>query len=346
MSIIHKCTIDKLKTEFHQILQTYDEIHLQQTSVHEQLVQLKEIYNTLIKNNNKKIFLFCLDSFYFQYKVLNIEMENLTKYISLINNRMYGDYYKLYNIILMQTSQLNIDITALLSDSKKYATYKDLEPFKEYPMQDIQGLHLDILNVITQLYSHYSTKEDNITEYSERTHIGISISNFIDTLEYENTLIREQIGLYFNYIGFFHKSHKTFLAKLLVKVRQFKRDIEEDITMNGSGSGNGSVNGSGSVNVQVNASKTKIKRESNERNIDSFFTLAKFEETELTIKLSPLEQVLNESDKIVNQSENMLKNIENIILVESVPIVVAELESGSSQIDNSVNQSIDQNIES
>ena len=95
------------------------------------------------------------------------------------------------------------------------------------------------------------------------------------------------------------------------------------------------------IEVNVVTGEVKIIPLTQEE-IDSYFTLAKFEETELTIKLSPLEQVLNESDKIVNQSENMLRNIENIILVESVSIVESLPIVESVQ----VNQSIDQNIES
>ena len=150
MSFLQKFNIDSLATNFTAILQLLQDIQTTKREIGEKLNSLKEIYNKLIKENNKKIFLFCLDSFYFQYKILIIEMENINRFISLINNRMYGDYYKLYNIIIIQCGQFNIDTREIASDAKKYPTYRDLEPFHEYDLEHIIGLHADILTVLSQ----------------------------------------------------------------------------------------------------------------------------------------------------------------------------------------------------
>ena len=200
MSLLQKFNIDGLDTNFKNILQLLHDIQHRKTEISEKLSQLKEIYNKLIKENNKKIFLFCLDSFYFQYKVLTIEMENIVRFVSLINNRMYGDYYKLYNIIIIQCGQFNIDTREIATDSKKYPVYRDLEPFHEYDLENIVTLHSDILTVLSQLFIHYSNKEQSIHGYSDTANVGISIINFIHTLEYENTLLREQVSLYLSLI--------------------------------------------------------------------------------------------------------------------------------------------------
>jgi hypothetical protein len=64
--------------------------------------------------------------------------------------------------------------------------------------------------------------------------VGNSITSFIQTLEYENTLLHEQIGLYINYIGFFHVSQTQFLKKLFDRVQCFQLEIESDILSNHS----------------------------------------------------------------------------------------------------------------
>lgn len=234
MSFLQKFNIDSLATNFTAILQLLQDIQTTKREIGEKLNSLKEIYNKLIKENNKKIFLFCLDSFYFQYKILIIEMENINRFISLINNRMYGDYYKLYNIIIIQCGQFNIDTREIASDAKKYPTYRDLEPFHEYDLEHIIGLHADILTVLSQLYIHYSNKEQSIHGYNDTANVGISIVNFINTLEYENTLLREQVSLYVNYMTFFHNSQLTYLKNLFTKIRLFYKEIEDDIMNNNS----------------------------------------------------------------------------------------------------------------
>ena len=226
MSLLQKFNIDQLAVGFAAIIQLFDEIQIRKTEITEKLNYLKEIYNKLIKENNKKIFLFCLDSFYFQYKVLTIEMDNINRFVSLINNRMYGDYYKLYHIIILQCGQFNIDTREISADSKKYPNYRDLEPFHEYDLEHIVGLHGDILTVLTQLFVHYSNKEQSITGYNDTANVH--------TLEYENTLLREQVSLYVGYVAFFHNSHSAYLTKLSSKIHVFYREIEDDILNNNS----------------------------------------------------------------------------------------------------------------
>lgn len=238
MTSLHLFNIDTLKSDFQSILKLQYDIQTYKKTIQEKLDELKTIYNGLVKTNTKKIFLFCLDSFYFQYKTLMIEMDNLSKFSSLINNRIYGDYYKLYNIVLLQTSEANVDVRGLMSDfTKKYPVYKDLEPFHEYKHSLIIDIHADILKLVNYLYTHYSGKEQNIHGYNTNTKVGMSINSFMQTLEYENTLLREQIVLYVNYITFFHSSHNGYLTKLSLKIQNFQKEIEEEIMINHRGVG-------------------------------------------------------------------------------------------------------------
>lgn len=232
MSLVHLFNLDSLASEFQTITNIINEITDKKILLNDNLQKLKNIYNSLIKNNNKKIFLFCLDSFYFQYKILNMEMENISKFIILVCNRMYGDYYKLYNIILVQINEKGFDIPEIATITKKHSVYKDLEPYAEYDITNISEIHGDILEVLDLVYRFYMTKEEKMHTYQESTKIGISIMNFIHTLEYDNVILREQIMLYFNYISFFHQIQKNYLNKILSKINSFQREIDEDIMQN------------------------------------------------------------------------------------------------------------------
>ena len=230
MTSLHLFNMDKMKNDFQEILQIHLEIKNNKTNIDEKIKQLKELYHDLVKTNTKKIFLFCLDSFYFKYKTLLIELDHLSKFTSLVHNRMYGDYYKLYNIILAQFQESGIEFPGSFSDfTKKYPAYKDLEPFHEYKMTHIIDIHSDILNLINSHYMHYLGKEQNIQSHTTSTRVGSSIISFMQTLEYENTLVREQIAIYVNYLTFFHQTQREYLSKLLDKVGGFQKDIEEEI---------------------------------------------------------------------------------------------------------------------
>ena len=157
--------------------------------------------------------MFCLDSFYFQYKTFAMEMENIDRFRILTNNRMYCDYYKLFNIILnyikehhaelsklIKNSRSNEDVTMDINDLelKTFPVYKDLEPFLEYKIEDIKDIHNNILHLINKLYTQYTENDDQIGHYNENQKVGFSISNFLNTLNHENNLLKEQVSLFVN----------------------------------------------------------------------------------------------------------------------------------------------------
>jgi hypothetical protein len=232
MTYNHAFQIDKLKTDFDNIITLKKEIAKVKGVVLDKLSQLKIQYNELIKTNSKKIFLFCLDSFYFQYKTFAIEMEHIDRFRSLVNNRMYCDYYKLYNIIISYIKENRADLDIEELELKSFPVYKDLEPFQEYKLDDIRDIHSNILIMINRLYSQSNGKTDTIDHYNENHRIGFSISNFLNTLEYENRLLKEQISLYVNYISFFHISQKRQLNRLFLRMQDFYREIDDNINMN------------------------------------------------------------------------------------------------------------------
>tara|TARA_B110000285_G_scaffold149349_1_gene166702 strand:+ start:3349 stop:4386 length:1038 start_codon:yes stop_codon:yes gene_type:complete len=227
----HAFEINKLKTSFKNITHTIDEINKIKLHSHKKLNCLRDAYFKLIENNSKKVFLFCLDSFYFQYKSFQLEYDNLEKTLSFINNRMYCDYYKLYNMMIENCKKHNFDDSDNY-ELRQYIQYKDLEPFLEYRIEDIKDIHGNILHIISILYEHYSTRHNSMTHYNETHKIGFSISNFINTLQYENSILMEQTVLYTNYIAFFHISQGKYLKRMYSKIENFYNEVESNIKSN------------------------------------------------------------------------------------------------------------------
>ena len=232
MSQDHAYHIEKLKIDFDNIISLKKEIAKVKNIINDKLSLLKVQYNELIKVNQKKIILFCLDSFYFQYKTFVMELEHIDKYRSLMNNRMYCDYYKLYNIIINFIKDNKTDLELTDIDVKSYTIYKDLEPFQEYKLEDIRDIHANILLLLNKLYNQSTSKSDKIDNYNDNHRVGYSISNFLNTLGYENRILQEQITLYINYLSFFQISEKKHLNRLFLKIQEFNKEIEESINTN------------------------------------------------------------------------------------------------------------------
>ena len=221
--------IPKLKNDFNLILRLRTELQTKRDTLTEKLDEIREQYNELIKQNSKKIYLYCLDSLYFQYKILRVELEQFQKTISLIFNRMYGDYYKLYNIIQAQCKENNTDI---LLSGENVIVYKDLDPFLEYNLDDLVLVHKIIIDTLYKLNILYHSKQDEINSHNSNMRIGFSVTSFISTLSYENKILEEHICLYSDYLSFYHSSQRKYCDNALYKINSFMREIEDDILTN------------------------------------------------------------------------------------------------------------------
>jgi len=231
MTSIHLFHIESLKGAFQNNIQTLCSVLDKHNFVQLKLKELKQNYDTMVQNNKKKILLFCLDSYYFQYKTLLLETENIDKYISMIKNRMYGDYYKLFSIIVTEMSPL-MKLEEFVTKQQKYIPYKEIEPYFEYPQNDLLELHRDILKLLNVLYKEYLQKEKKTIENNKSG--GLYVENFIQTLNYENNTFKEKILLYVGYLQFYHKLQEKYLSGLFRRVDLFYKEIEENIIVNGN----------------------------------------------------------------------------------------------------------------
>jgi len=303
MSHSHAFQIEKLKNDFDNIITVKREISKIKKVVAEKLAQLKTVYNDLVKTNSKKIFLFCLDSFYFQYKTFAMEMEHIDRFRTLMNNRMYCDYYKLFHIILnyIKENRTELDISEL--ELKTYPVYKDLEPFSEYKIEDIKEIHANILHILNKLYGITVEKTDNIDHYNEKHHVGFSISNFLNTLSYENKLLQEQIHLYVNYMSFFHISQKRQLRRLHLRMQDFYREVDNNINVNKTFS---------------------IEDIGDEDRLHQFYIIG--EDVTIDSILEDSELLMENSEQILNRLETLSPEPDAIVEVESDPAITMVVE--------------------
>jgi hypothetical protein len=218
--------IFNLKNDFLEVKTTVDKIIEIKTSIKLKLAQLKEIHTDLIKDNDsKKIFLICLESFHFQYKAMVFDSDNLHRNFLLLTNRAYCDYYNLYNMLYKLFEDYKIDIPT----ATQHQVYNDLEPFCEYALENIYLVHDNAVELITCLIKKLKENELTINKYKSKSQSGIRIDNFINTLEYDNKILRDQIELYISYCDFFQDTQLKYFTKLLDRIKSFQDDINEDV---------------------------------------------------------------------------------------------------------------------
>ena len=220
----------KLKGDFNNIITVRTSVKNIFDILQIRINKLKIFYAEFIKDSKNDMFIFGLDSFHFQSKLIDIEYDDMKRLFLAINNRMYCEYFKLYKIITEYIVK-NIPDKKVKDNIKvnNYPVYKDLEPYKEYKFETIQDIHENILNFISILNSMLSNKENELLIHKSKQSIGLNIDNFITTFNYNINVIREKINMFVSYIEFFHKMHSKYLKRFSNKIQLMHTHIDSDI---------------------------------------------------------------------------------------------------------------------
>ena len=163
--------------------------------------KLKLFYLEFIKNKKDELFVFGLDTFHFQSKLIDIEYDGVKRIFLVINNRMYCEYFKL-NKIMTDYILKNINDQKYIGMIKpnNFPIYKDLEPFKEYDFNLVLEIHDNILNLFNILVLLLNNKENDLSIHKTKQSTGLNIDNFVTTYSFHNIILRENIIMFITYI--------------------------------------------------------------------------------------------------------------------------------------------------
>ena len=225
----------QLKENFNKIMDIRSNIQEIFDILRIKISKLQKIHGDLMQICKTQLFVFGMDSFHFQNKIIDIEYEDMMRYFLAINNRMYCEYYKLYRIVV-EYIQKNTKDTRMIELSKlnKFPLYKDLEPFKEYKMAVLTELHESLLTLISSMISYVHQKQHELVMHEGKKNIGLDIDNFIYTFNHHILIMNEKIALFVKYVEFFHILHTKYLQRFSNKIQLMYNHINNDIHLEGN----------------------------------------------------------------------------------------------------------------
>lgn len=200
------------------------------------ILNLKKMYQEFVDNNRQHLFVFGLDSFQFQSKLIDIEYDDMNRLFMIINNRMYCEYYKLYKIIADYVKE-NINdkkTQELLKINNNFPIYKDLEPYKQYNFELVQEIHENIILLIYEINEFILSKENELLNHKKKLEIGLNINNFVTTFNYNIVIVKEKVLLFISYIEFFHNLHTKLLQRITMKLNLLYNQVINDIRFDDS----------------------------------------------------------------------------------------------------------------
>jgi hypothetical protein len=351
--------LQKIKINFNRIKDTRVQVMNVFNILEVKMTKLQTMTNDFIKSNHDVLFVFGLDSFKFQSKLIDFEYSDMQKYFYALNNRMYCEYYKLFKIVaeyIDKTIGPNKTFE-MIKTNNNFPIYKDLEPYKQYSFELIEEVHKTIILLLNGIYDHIVIKDTELDNYKIQQNSGLNINNFVNTFDFNITLIKQNCNLYISYLDFFHNIHIKHFKRFSKKMKSMDDYLNEDITFDDSprrkmskdfddnssqnSNSNSSNNGGGIIhnidentyNIPIPNTKVKAVHRKSEtkgllkKGIDSVMNGLKiFNSTPKQPSISSASSVSSISsisnDSSVNNSNNL-----NLIIEEKLPINNTNIES-------------------
>jgi hypothetical protein len=228
--------LQKIKVIFNKIKDTRIQVVNVFGILEVKLTKLKTMTNDFIKNNHDVLFVFGLDSFKFQSKLIDFEYADMQKFFFALNNRMYCEYYKLFKIVseyVDKTIGTNKTFEMIKSNSI-FPIYKDLEPYKQYSFEIIEEVHKTIILLLGGIQEHIVMKEGELDNYKLKQNSGLNINNFVNTFGFNVIMIKHNLSLFISYLDFFHNIHIKHFKRFSRKMKSMDDYLNEDITFDDS----------------------------------------------------------------------------------------------------------------
>ena len=203
--------------------------------INEQMNNVYKIYLSLMndnKDNKDKLSLYGLDTLNFQSNLFKTQYENCDYMYKMLNNRIYGDYFKLYKIIINTCISSNIDDQKFLSfinNEHNIAIYKDLDQTKVYTDKELFNIYELINQFITLLSEYIKSKEMIDNKHKNLIKNGFKINSFAYSYNQKIDLLKSQLELYLNYIDFYNHMHLKYFNKIKIRADNLLKDINNDI---------------------------------------------------------------------------------------------------------------------
>ena len=299
----------KLKSDFNNVITIRNSVKNIFDILQGTIDKLKLFYSEFVKNNKTEMFVFGLDSFNFQSKMIDIEYDDMKRLFLAINNRMYCEYFKL-NKIITEYILNNITEKKFLDIAKinNFPVYKDLEPYKEYKFEYILEIHENILNTLSILMSVLNNRENELSIHMTKKNIGLNIDNFITSFNFNIIVLREKIIMFIAHIEFFHKLHTKYLKRFSNKIQLMYTNISNDIKFDES--------------VEINRNKrNELIQELNVENIDAHLLK--------DIKKSIGSETNSEDSEDIEFVEKNIKKDTSLNSVLSLESITSRMRSGT-----------------
>lgn len=225
-------SVSDVKKQFEIILSERSDLNNCFNDLDNKIGVLKALFENIVKTHGHKGYIFGIDSFCFQNRLIETDIDNLKSIFKLIDGRIYCEYYNLYNQVKKYGKEaMKGEKTLNNNFEQSYPPYKHLDKDAVYDIKIIEDMQVSVISCLNDLELFLTSKEQEVKTDEQQSILGLNIDNLVYTEMFNNAILKARIEMFYKYLNAFHEHHLKYYSRLLLKVKMQIGIVNEDIQL-------------------------------------------------------------------------------------------------------------------
>jgi len=192
---------------------------------------IRNIYASMVKKyGSNPIYSMGIDSFHFQSSLIEADCKHLKRVYREIDNRIYGEYYNLYHMILEYIGDELGNKRLVTKLSKDFPAYKTLVD-TSYSITITAEIQALVSEAILELESLIVAKESELEGDKKHSKMGLNIDSLVHMHSFANSMIRARTGMFREHLEAFFAHHTRYYTRLLTRAKLHMGIVNDDINV-------------------------------------------------------------------------------------------------------------------
>ena len=186
------------------------------------------------KNEEQNLDTLGFDSLYFQIKLIDEERKFYNSRYKMIKNKLYGDLYILYKIIIgfiKKNIYSDEKLNDLINIKLNYPVYKQLNIYVQYDIKITEKIHNNIVELIEEMIRYVNIRNEDIQKNELQSGLGINLKNMINKKKYDNLIIKSNIEMFVYHIKNFNTDINKYLFDVIKNIEIMNKRLNEELKL-------------------------------------------------------------------------------------------------------------------
>jgi hypothetical protein len=204
------------------------------TALNTKHATMKRVYSEFIAEHSTRG-TFGIDSYGFATKLHKLQFDTICEMKRLIDNRIYGEFYKLRKMMIAFASEQIVEsvnterMNEISNKTSKYPKFKDIvDADTLYSFDMTTDIFADIVSLLRILMTHMEAKSKQLADSESRTKKGMNVHNLVSAYRYDTNMLNEKISLFSSYVTTFVSYHTKYVERVVEKVSALDGQISTD----------------------------------------------------------------------------------------------------------------------